>query len=321
MHDNDENDAVGLLDWSSIVVRTPRRLESHDPDVVVRVGGIEFFHYRSILCARLDEYITQQEKHQTPDDVVGDHDDAQSNDHLDKNSKNNVVVILDFPDRDPKEWLEVYKFLDFGSSSLRFSSLLEKPLSSCIAASKNVDMLASWFELLGLKEHLKQCDYILHKQIKLQCMMQQDPPDYATVWVGNYKEKLQVLPRAALAVIDVVKLKFHQVTMVGKNLAQFQPYLLDDVCGEQVWHYFITHVVVNLPPKMVQELDKETIVQSPLFPYTVLKYKGSMSPAWVRRRSCTRLDTGYLPGAAFMDSIKERGTWFWIDGWLQYIEE
>ena len=47
------------------------------------------------------------------------------------------------------------------------------------------------------------------------------------------------------------------------GVKNFQSFLTDDVCGDEMWDFLLEKV--PLPPKMIQEVDRDTIVNSPLF--------------------------------------------------------
>eukprot|EP00797_Seminavis_robusta_P004975 Sro1326_g263020.1 n/a (304) ;mRNA; f:14564-15475 len=224
--------------WAPEEEDTPRRFKSIDPDVTVVVGGTtEFFHYKSILC-------------------TCDFFDKM----LSSSMKESETSKIEFPDGDPEAWLEVYKFLD------PFNYIaLEQPVSSLLT-DENVEVLIPWFDYLGMEQHLHLCDQKLHFRI----MKSHQPPSH-DMW-ERYKD-LPTYPKTKQAIIDVTKFSSHDIirnatTTKKADFEELKKFLLDDECGEAIWSYF-TSTVVNLPQGMLDDLDRKTIIASPMLQHIV----------------------------------------------------
>ncbi|CAB9519525.1 expressed unknown protein [Seminavis robusta] len=243
---------------AKVATRTPRKLESHDPDVIVVVGGVSFCHYKSILC------------------TCGFFDTM-----LSSSMKESETGKIEFPDGDPEVWLEVYKFLD----PLEYITL-EQPISSLLT-EENFDVLFPWFDYLGMEKHLLLCDNMKKKQI----MKSHERPSFS-MW-EQYKS-LPNFPMTKEAIINATKYSSHYVvrnaTTKKSEFEELKKFLLDDECGDGVWAYFIS-TVVNLSEEMLNDLDRETIVTSPMFQYLVgdkPKPIPTMALSWASQKPAAR---------------------------------
>lgn len=106
-----------------------------EPDVIVRVGGHEFAHYRQILSFSSDFF----------DEKLNSRDE-----HGDK------LSLVEFPDKDPKEWEIVAPFLE------PVARAVNSPEAQ--VTEETVDILLDWFRELGMTEMLKFCDATYKKK-------------------------------------------------------------------------------------------------------------------------------------------------------------
>ena len=103
--------------------RTPKKLKALEPDLTVVVGGIEFYHYKAILCSGCDFF----------DTILGS--------QMKENGENRI----EFPDKNPDEWLDVYSFIDTSGS---------KPTVN----GENAMTLFAWFDYFGMDDLVVECD-------------------------------------------------------------------------------------------------------------------------------------------------------------------
>ena len=108
-----------------------KRLRSHDPDMIVSVGSgddkQEFECYKLILCYA-SEYF----------DVMLSHKMKETN-----------TSRIEFPDKDPAEWKEFYKFID------------PDTIATAKVTHDNALMLVPWFQEFQKFKLLKQCDEMI----------------------------------------------------------------------------------------------------------------------------------------------------------------
>jgi hypothetical protein len=104
--------------------RTPKHLKCMAPDLIVVVSGVEFRHYKFILCSSCSFF----------DNL------------LSANMREASESRIEFPDKDPKEWLEVYKFLDPNKGSKGATE------QHGALTKDNAVMLGPWFDHLGLDD-------------------------------------------------------------------------------------------------------------------------------------------------------------------------
>ena len=241
-------------DWKSLDKRTPLRLQAMEPDVTVIVGGIEFHHYKAILAAGAPFF------------------DNMLSSHM-KESKTNVI---EFPDKDPQGWLELYKIFD----QSQHRSIQQRSVP--IIHGSNADALLLWFDFLGMDEHLKEADMALAK-----CFDRLPPPPGELWELWLYYKHMPQYPETRKGLLFAAKKYMHAeyqtLTSFQKELTKgfdIQNYLLDDECGDEMWNYF-TSSVVNLPHGMAEDLNREDILPSPLFKY-VAKANRKATPEYMK---------------------------------------
>lgn len=227
---------------------TPKRLKSMEPDLTVAVGGVEFFHYKFVLCNSCEFFDNM----------------------LSANMRESSTSRIEFPDKDPTEWLEVYKFLDPPVECLG----VEKSLSAMITAN-SAERLLPWFDYLGLDKLAKDCDEVFAKHLRRLYRTQKGMyslPDYYLRWA---EMKHLPCPKTKEACIEQVKKCITAaVNMLPRQcktlLSHLKQYLLDNDCGDDLWAHMLR--TVDFPKGMLEELSREKIVNSSTFPYLVQAY-------------------------------------------------
>jgi len=215
--------------------RTPKRLKSVEPDVTVVVGGVEFYHYKTILCNSCEFFDTM----------------------LSANMREAKDSRIEFPDKKPEEWMMVYKFLDPTEWN-------DKEPRSSLVTPENALNLLPWFDFIGLEDLTKICDEVAASSLISNEMIGLNYKrwvKYRDLPCPRYQKVIKrVLKRLIAQFLDVAVWETRE-----KFVPVLKKFLLDDRCGDEIWEYLLRKV--KFSDKMLEQLDRQTIVTSPLFPF------------------------------------------------------
>jgi hypothetical protein len=237
-----------------------------EPDLTVVVGGVEFYHYKSMLCdicPLIDTMLSVKMK--------------ESNESR-----------VEFPDKNPDNWLLVYKMLDHAVSETEkdgiFSALFEtneirlSPLRREMVGSSVPYDLLSWFNYLGMESLVELYDKKAARLLQKNNIL--TPARYQNWCI--YKHLPCPLLHAAFKKkckynIDMILLCLEErckATFAGyaKFVDDFvKPILLDcSECGDEMWQYLDSKIFI--PPSLLAEHDRKTIVESPFFGYLLTSF-------------------------------------------------
>ena len=233
--------------------RTPTKLKCMEPDLVVEIQGVEFYHYKSILaaaCPFFDNALSSGMK------------EAQEN-------------KISFTDQNADLWLTVYELFDLNPMRDPKPALISimDPLdiNDVDAFEKMMDLL-SWFDFLGLDNLCGTLDEVLFRKACLNFGNKKwDSHDnlYEHYW---QKCKLLLCPTLKITLMGRVKfcidhfllgLRFRfNMANDGRFLMGF---FLDEECGEEVFEYLLTRIA--FPDAMIENMGREEIVNNPMFLY------------------------------------------------------
>lgn len=236
--------------------RTPKKLKAAEPDLTVVVGGVVFHHYKIMLCSACDFFDTM----------------------LSVQMRENEESRIEFPDKDPKEWLELYPFLD--STTKR-----KPPPITPVNAMKFI----SWFDYLGMAEKAELCDNVYAAHLS---------GDYGSlnyfleIWKATKSKPCPVTHERILGYLrDFLVLLKPKPTpthhhygsptpgtnsgMTAADASKIKKAVLDDVGGEKVWAVVKEHI--HLPPQ-VKRSSRTEIAENPLFEY--LLRTGHQNLSW-----------------------------------------
>ena len=118
---------------------TAKKVRSIPPDVVVSVGQgdtMQEFECYSVILSHASDYFDTMFSSQM---------------------KEATTKRISFHDKDPKEWKEVYKFIDYDSKD------------SATITKSNIEMLLPWFDLLQMTKQINQCDALLECNVHYRC--------------------------------------------------------------------------------------------------------------------------------------------------------
>ena len=231
--------------------RTPNsRLKSIEPDLTVVVGGVVFYHYKLLLCTGcplIDTMLSSK---------IGM-----------KESKENRI---EFSDRDPDLWLTVYSFLDPTKSDTSKDEIIDSLLSSKDTHLTKPAALLTWFDFLSMGSLVKKYDKRIAENLKV--VYEDKYSNYCSAWCS-----FKYLPCPHVQKIMRAAIK-HDFLVTASNLSRsdmpipayfiekvLKPYLLDDQVGDELWQFVLSNV--DFPNRMVEGMDRETIVSSPFFVY------------------------------------------------------
>jgi hypothetical protein len=181
-----------------------------------------------------------------------------------KESKENRI---EFSDRDPDLWLTVYNFLDPTKSESSKDELFESIISlEDDDITKPADLMA-WFDFLGMESLVKNYDEHLADHLKVV---------YESYYVEYYfwcRFKHLPCPRVQTIMKAAITLDFlfsaFQLSRTNDDIDintvedYLKPFLLDDQIGDEVWQFVPSKM--DFPDRMVERMDRETIVSSPFF--------------------------------------------------------
>jgi len=168
-----------------------KRLRFMDPDVKVIVGGKVFLHYSMVLC-NASEYF-----------------DAM----LSSAMKEGQTKVIEFPDKQPDEWEEVYAFL--GS-----------PGKADLLTEKGATAMIPWFSELRMVDLVSRCDRVFkdsmvaHKR-ELDGLLRQPRPARGT---GDV-EKGTCIVKKALENLEISL--FYELPLSAKEGLVFLESVLD----------------------------------------------------------------------------------------------
>lgn len=230
-----------------------KRLKGTAPDFTVVVGGVEFHHYKLLLCMNSPFF----------DNMMA----AKM-----KETKDNQV---EFPDKDPEEWLLVYSFLDPMSSDSSKVARFQALLPDGSYPKQDAFNLVTWLDFLGMERWVRKLDALMASHIDAYFTWNDlSPSDWAVV-------KRLPCPRVhkttKAEIKKKMKGKLQDLSFVTSFSVKakdfFVDYLLDSHCGDEMWQYLLS--LVDFPPE-VDKSDKLGTVSNPLFMY-MLAHRGSLS--------------------------------------------
>jgi hypothetical protein len=219
---------------------TPKRLKAMDPDVTVVVGGVKFYHYKAFLCSSCDFF-----------------DTALAADMREKENS-----VIEFPDKNPDEWLEVYSFLE--QLSVTNCDLLI--LKGRITA-ENAMKLITWFDFLGLKVLAEHCDLVICDEINKAFRRFSSAFNDSLDSLTAFWEKCRSAPCPKLKECIVSNME-NWPYLCDEPWPQplTKQLLLDDEYGDRFWPKFRDHVGL---PSACDQMDRVALVNNPLFGYLV----------------------------------------------------
>ena len=229
--------------------RTPKKLKFMEPDMKVVVGegeeAVEFYHYKVILadaCPFIENMLSS-------------------------NMEEARDGIVRFPDKNPDEWLVVYDFLVSKTSTVnmdeKFDSILYSQISNIADTICSLGAnLLHWFNYLGMETLLQRYDKIAADYLGKTYIKNQLFAPYE-----EYCKFKLICPNMKAMMEDSVHtwvFTFGPERLLD-DMLDVKNYLLDEDCGDDRWDLFQGNV--GFPDRMFQELDRKTIVNSPLFEY------------------------------------------------------
>ena len=128
-------------------------------------------------------------------------------------------------------------------------------------------VMLEWFDALGLGLFVNQCDETNAK--RLYAFARRYNPKHCPryqVWttfkdLDCPKTHTVLKEQAKIGIRNIMK----GLPQTSAHLPEVESYLLDDVCGHELWEFLVDKA--QFPSKMVDSMDRQTIVQSPFFPY------------------------------------------------------
>jgi hypothetical protein len=219
----------------------PKRLASVKPDVTVVVGGIEFFHYAAVLCLKCPFF------------------DRMLSSHM----KESIEKRIEFPEKDPDEWLEVYPLLTLEGAEIQ-KKMEEKFPDGLRILLSIAQKFISWFDFLDRVDLVEKFDEV-HTQAWNK-FAESHPGHYFSYSTWTTLKNLPC-PQFKRLLQENVKKNLMGPTDSDSALEQIQKYVSDDQCGEEMWEYLVSKV--RFDKEMLETLDRKTIVESPLFKYVL----------------------------------------------------
>ena len=221
--------------------RTPnKRFKSIEPDVVLVMGGVEFYHYKAILCLACPFIDTMLSKN------VAD-------------SKESIGICrLEFQSHDPKDWLMVYSLLDPARTEMEkddtFHLFLVEPTDYLQAVAK----ILCWLTFFQMDELVQKYDKMTAEYIR-DCAGGKPFP-----WYDHFcRFKSLNCPLIMKALKEIVKYWILNIVW-GLSKGQKWPtylqhvksYLLDDQYSDEIWQHLFGNI--DFPEKFkVQVEEKE----------------------------------------------------------------
>ena len=244
----------GKTSLRSIQARTPKRIKYMEPDFTVVVASVEFFHYKSHLaltCPFFDEMLSS-------------------------NMKEAREGRVEFPDKDPHQWLNVCKFLDCEVQDSRdIDNMLESMVHGFDKDEDFLSMMAllMWFDFLRLNELAEKYDRILAK--KLTENVGSGIPSYTRRWLV-----CQCSPCPCLQEIMGNAIHVNLIALIidlcrGRVKPRdcdedWKQYFLDEEIGDKMWELLQDYGIFE-PPKytLAEDFTREEIVKNPAFWYFI----------------------------------------------------
>jgi hypothetical protein len=231
--------------------RTPLQLKSKDPDLTVVVGGVEFYHYQTILCVGCPLIDTM----------------------LAAKMKESEEGRIEFPDKDSEGWLLVYKFLVPTTSNDEKDALFQSLLADTFIARNPALELVAWFDFLGMESLVKKYDKVIAKHDVDGLVKMNKLVTYSS-WVQCKHVPCPLTQKARKEHFKYIMLRaVYNLSRQGgweNIIGNAKKYLLDDDCGEEMWQYLVSKL--KFPNRMLEEIDRKTFANSPLFTHMLEVY-------------------------------------------------
>jgi len=225
----------------------PKRFKAMEPDVTIVIAGKEFYHYKYDLCEISDFF----------DNMLA------------ANMRESKENRIEFKDKNPDEWVDVYRLLKSRDVKIVLRDHVEGRMDF-LFKSKAAYSLA-WLDYLGETELLEQLDTLLAQTFKRHYV--ENPSKFPGYSISWKMFKYLNCPQLQATLLGQMMQHLEQMAKYSDRYDNLdddlKKYLLDDLCGDEVWGKLIS--VVNFPERMLQEMDKQTIVTSPTFPYLLEK--------------------------------------------------
>lgn len=237
----------------------PKRIRSAEPDVKVIVGGEAFYHY-GVLLSLASEYF----------------DSMLSSDMIEGETK-----VVEVPDKDPKEWRQLFQFFDSRTSA---------PGGELTEEDYRYIKLLPWFSELRIKEGLNHCDVILKDRILKNKMKKGSE---LKITVGNAKAYFRCevpllsmdfqilmneaelctrfsLPNAMDESLLILKkvLERNMFFLCSNWLARQLVLLLKD---ETTRNYLLPTLLKKLPDDIIPDMEPKELVDSLLLPCVIMQ--------------------------------------------------
>jgi hypothetical protein len=224
-------------DWSPDERTLPKRFKSMEPDTVVVVGGVEFFHFKCFLCRcpYFDNMFASGMK------------ESQEN-------------CIEFPDKDPDTWPKVYNVLDAPDHSKNVDQRIEE-----LCSSPDPFVYLEWFDFLGCEELVRKLDESLAEVFRSNYGCR-SLVNYSRHWIPT---KNLPCPETREFLWEHVESYFELYLSVSDDsLPSIKSFLLDEQSGDELWELFTTRSV-KFPARMMETMDKQSIVNAPTFKFLI----------------------------------------------------
>jgi hypothetical protein len=242
-------------DWAQ------KLLKSGKPDLTIVVGGVEFHHYKQILCAACP-FI-----------------DAM----LSTNMKESQENMIEFAEKDPDLWIIIAKLLDpYGCSKERKDDLLKSVLIGSTDSILKPPLLTEdqfltmealelvkFLDYLGVESWVQHfCDIALWHYLKLN--RSGDLNTTYSTWSSCQEWPCPRLKKKLIFAFKEQMLRMaydlsHGQAVIPGVFDSTKDFLFDEECGKEIWMHLVVHV--DFPDEMTENASKEAIVNSPLVKY------------------------------------------------------
>ena len=241
--------------------RTPKRLKAAEPDLTVVVGGVEFYHYKIILCSGCDFFDTM----------------------LSTQMRENQGSRIEFPDKNPEEWLEVYSFLDPSGkkpkitpgNAMKFITWFD------FFTPGNAMKFITWFDFLGMVQLATECDTVYAESLSTHT----DLEGFSNDWNVCKSKPCPISQEQVLESLEIFLSQFRATRGRGSSYSSYasssnacrqgmsasdattlKSLILDDIGGDRIWQSITNSGVLYFPPQ-INGLSRVEVAENPLFEY------------------------------------------------------
>lgn len=246
--------------------RTPKLEKFQDTDVVVVVGGVEFYHYK-LLLSGIPFF-------------------ARAFSHNWKENKESRVEIQE-TECSPDDWLEVY---DLMQGTKTEENVLETLVVKDSGLGAPVRLLTC-FDFLGMEQTVLDYDKCASKFAKKKFTKEDEYPTYED-WA---QIKGKPCPKLKRTVLRLCKRKVVK-EVTNQETGDAEEFLKDDCCGVDMWTYLLDGVEF-------EDYDLDCVVKpatglqiancAPMLPYVLGKIGETLSSQ--RSRNAAGERSGFGP--------------------------